>query len=192
MIARIRAALRDDRGFTLMEMLAASAVFAMIMTGLVGVILVTTNTQRTVSIVSASTTDAQLVANGLDTRIRNSSEFQVTTSGTTQLVVARVAGAQTTLTWRCYGWYYSAADGGTIRMTSTAPGTKITMPTAAQAATWTELLSGVVPRSGTTVFSAVDNTLSVSFNATADDHQPIAIDFTTARLTAVSEALTCY
>ena len=192
MNARLRTLLRDDRGFTLIEMLVSSALFALIITGVVGVILVTTNAQRTVSIVSASTTDAQLVANELDQRIRNSSEFQVTTAGTTQLLVARVAGSDATLTWRCYGWYYSATDGGVIRTTSTAPGTKITMPTAAQAAAWTLLLDGVVPRSGTTVFAAVDNQLSIAFNATTDDRQPVAIDFTTARLTGVSEALTCY
>jgi prepilin-type N-terminal cleavage/methylation domain-containing protein len=192
MNARLRALLRDDRGFSLVEMLVSSALFAMIVSGIIGVILVTTNAQRTVSIVSASTTDAQLVATEIDSRIRNSSEFQVTTSGTTQLVVARVAGSDATLTWRCYGWYYSASDGGVIRMTSTAPGTKITMPTATQAASWTLLLAGVVPRTGSTVFSSVDNQLSVAFNATADDSLPVAIDFTTARLTGVSEALTCY
>jgi prepilin-type N-terminal cleavage/methylation domain-containing protein len=176
MIARLRARLRDDRGFSLIEMLVSSALFAMIVGGIIGVILVTVNAQRTVSIVSESTTEAQLVANEIDARIRNSSEFQVTTSGTTQLVVARVAGSGATLTWRCYAWYYSATDGGVIRMTTTTPGTEISM----------------VPRSGTTVFSAVDNQLSVAFNATADDSLPIAIDFTTARLTGVSEALTCY
>jgi prepilin-type N-terminal cleavage/methylation domain-containing protein len=192
MIARLRTRLRDDRGFSLIEMLVSSALFAMIVGGIIGVILVTVNAQRTVSIVSESTTEAQLVANEIDARIRNSSEFQVTTSGTTQLVVARVAGSGATLTWRCYAWYYSATDGGVIRMTTTTPGTEISMPTAAQVASWTLLLSGVVPRSGTTVFSAVDNQLSVAFNATADDSLPIAIDFTTARLTGVSEALTCY
>jgi prepilin-type N-terminal cleavage/methylation domain-containing protein len=183
---------REDSGFTLTEMIAASAVFALIMTGIVGVIISTTTAQRTVSTVSASTTDAQLVANQIDNRIRNSSEFQVATSGTTQLLVARVAGTGATITWRCYGWYYTAANGGAIRMTSTAEGTKITMPTAAQASTWTLLLSGVAPRSGTTVFSAVDNQLSVAFNATTGGRQPVAIDFTTARLTATTEALTCY
>lgn len=192
MTARFRAVLRDDRGFTLVEMLVSSALFAMIMTGIIGVLIVTTQAQRTVSIVSTSTTDAQLVANELDQRIRNSSEFQVTTSGTTQLLVARVAGSDATLAWRCYGWYYSAGNGGVIRMTSTAPGTKITMPTATQAASWTLLLEGVVPRSGTTIFSTVDNQLSISFNATADDNLPVAIDYTTARLTGVTEALTCY
>ncbi len=192
MIARLRRLIRDDRGFTLVEMLVSSALFATIITGLIGVILVTTNAQRTVSVVSATTNDAQLVANAIDQRIRNSSEFVVTTSGSTQLLVARVAGSDATLTWRCYGWYYSASDGGVIRMTSTAPGTPITMPSATQAAAWTLLLSGVVPRTGTTVFTAVDNQLSIAFNATADDNLPVAIDFTTVRLTGVSEALTCY
>jgi prepilin-type N-terminal cleavage/methylation domain-containing protein len=192
MTSRLRTLLRDDRGFSLIEMLVSSALFAMIVGGIVGVILVTTQAQRTVSIVSASTTEAQLVASELDSRIRNSSEFQVTTSGTTQLLVARVAGSDATLTWRCYGWYYSASNGGVIRMTSTAPGTKITMPTATQAADWTLLLDGVVPRSGTTIFSTVDNQLAISFNATTDGNQPVAIDFTTARLTGVTEALTCY
>lgn len=192
MISRLRRLMRDDSGFSLVEMLVASALFAFITTGIVGVILVSTNAQRTVSTVTASTTDAQLVANEIDNRIRNSSEFQVTTSGTTQLLVARVAGTGTTITWRCYGWYYSATDGGVIRMTSTATGTQITMPTATQAASWTLLLSGVTPRTGTTVFSAVDTQLSVAFNATAGDRPPVAIDFTTARLTAVTEALTCY
>jgi len=190
--ALLRRLRHEDSGFTLTEMIAASAVFALIMTGIVGIILSTTNAQRTVSVVTASTTDAQLVANEIDNRIRNASEFKVTTSGTTQLLVARVAGTGSTITWRCYGWYYSATDGGVIRMTSTATGTKITMPSASQASTWALLLSGVAPRTGTTVFSAVDNQLSVAFNASTGDRPAVAIDFTTARLTSPTEALTCY
>lgn len=186
-------AVRDDRGFTLVELMVASMLFGLVMLVVSGIVVSTILTQQTVTTVTSATTDGQLVATTIDQRIRNSSEFKVTNVGTSdQLLVARVAGADATLTWSCYGWYYSAADGGSIRMTTTPAGTKITTPTAAQLAGWTLLLSGVSPRSGSHIFSATGTQLSVAFNATAGDNRPTAIDFTTARLTGVSEVLACY
>lgn len=184
---------RDDEGFTLVEMIVASMLFSLVFLLISGVVITTITTQQTVTSVTTSTTDAQLVATTLDTRIRNSSEFQVTDVGTSdQLLVARVAGSGATMTWSCYGWYYSAADGGSIRMTSTAAGTKITTPSSSQLASWTLLLDGVTPRSGSHIFTATGTQLAVAFNSTVDDNLPIAIDFTTARITGVSEVLACY
>lgn len=183
---------RADEGFTLVEMIVATALFALVFTVLGGAMIATITTQGTVTTVTSSTRDAQVVATTIDTRIRNSSEFQVTNVGADQLLVARVAGSGSSLTWRCYGWYFSSANGGSIRMTSTAPGTKITTPSADQLASWTLLVSGVAPRTGSTVFTASGTQLAVAFDATAGDNQPVAIDFTTVRLTGVSEALTCY
>ena len=186
-------ATRDDDGFTLVEMIVASMLFSLVFLVISGIVISTVMTQQTVTSVATSTTDAQLAATTIDERIRNSSEFQVTNVGTSdQLLVARVAGSGTTITWSCYGWYYSAADGGSIRMTNTAAGTKITTPTSAQLASWTLLLDGVTPRSGTHVFTATGTQLAVGFDSTAGDNHPVAIDFTTARITGVSEVLACY
>lgn len=183
---------RSGEGFTLIELLVTSMLFVLVFMLVAGIMISALTAQRTVSTVSTSTTEAQFVASTIDDRIRNASEFQVTAQGADQLLVARVAGAGATLTWKCYGWYFSAANGGSIRMTTTDPGTKIIAPTSAQVATWTLLLTGVAPRTGSTIFTASGSQLAVAFNATAGTNKPVAIDFATARLTGVSEALTCY
>ena len=66
-------------------------------------------------------------------------------------------------------------------MTTTTPGTKITAPSTAQLANWTLLATGVVPRTGTSIFAASGNQLAILFNAVASDGQTTAIKLTTAR-----------
>lgn len=193
MSARRRSEPSSEAGFTLIELLVSTFLLSLLLV-IVGSILISSlRTQQAVSTVSTAATTAQSVASVIGDRIRNSSEFRVSTpTGTDQLIVARTAGTGTALDWVCYGWYYSAASGGSIRMTTTVPGTKIVAPTAAQLATWTLIASGITPRSGTSIFSASGSQLTIAFNATTGGRAPVAIVFSTARLTGAQEAGTCY
>ncbi|MES1169488.1 MAG: type II secretion system protein, partial [Leifsonia sp.] len=131
---RLNRARRDD-GFTLTEMIVASALFSMVILVAGGIFLGQFRAQQQVSAVTSTTTNAQLAGSTIDDGIRNSSGFKLTASGADQLLVARVAGSGTTLQWTCRAWYYSASA-QTIRTTSTTPGTPVAVPTAAQLATW--------------------------------------------------------
>jgi len=183
---------RRDDGFTLPEMIVASALFSLVILVAGGIFLGQFRAQQQVSAVTSTTTNAQLAGSVIDDGIRNSSGFKLTASGSDQLLVARVAGSGTTLQWTCRAWYYSASA-HTIRSTSTTPGTPITIPTAAQLAAWTLLVDGVQPRTGTTIFSTSGATVSIAFNATTGStYKPVAISISTSPLAGVTENSTCY
>jgi prepilin-type N-terminal cleavage/methylation domain-containing protein len=196
--ARFRAALGDDAaaGFTLIEMMVATLLFALV-GAVVGAIFISTlQAQQTVSGVSSSTNAAQSAANVIDSTLRNASGYAVSASASDQLLVARVAGTGSTLTWSCRAFYYSASA-GTIRMYNGSVGTKITTPTPSALATWTLLTSSVTPRTGTTIFTDVDGvTAQVAFDVTGASKK-VAMQFSTSRpidvaSTTLAESDKCY
>lgn len=180
-----------EEGFTLVELLIAVALTSLVITVIGGLFVSVTQTQQTVQAVTASTTSGQQAASTITGRVRNGSGFLLTNAGADQLLVARSAGTGSSLTWTCYGWYYSAS-GQSIRMTTSAPGIKITVPTAAQLAGWTLLVSGVTPRSGTQVFSSTGTQLSLAFNAQIGGHPPVAIQTSASPLTGTTEDNSCF
>lgn len=187
----MNAARRED-GFTLTEMIVASAIFSLVILVAGGIFLGQFRAQQQVSAVTSTTTDAQLAGTSIDEGIRNSSGFKLTAVTGGQFLVARVAGGGSTLQWTCRAWFYSSTS-HTIRTKTATPGTPMAAPTAAQLATWTLVVDGVQPRTGTTVFSASGANVTVSFNATTgDDYRPVAIEFSSSPLAGVTENSTCY
>lgn len=182
---------QSEAGFSLIELMAASMIFAVILTVLGSIFMGLIRTQSTVDSITTSSSTGQLAATSIENDIRNSSEFDLAAVGADQLLVARTAGSESTLAWYCTAWYYSAAGEGSIRMTTTSA-TAIDAPTSTELAGWTLLLEGVEPRTGTTIFSAAGPQLTVAFNATADDHNATAIEFTVIPLSHATEASTCY
>ncbi len=184
-----------DAGFTLVELLVASLLLSLVLAIVAGIFISITATQRNVSALTTTTSTAQLAAAAIETGVRNASDVSavLTPSGTDQYFVVRTASQGATITWSCRAWYYSAANGGSIRSTQTADGTKITAPTAAQLATWSLLATGITPRSGTGIFTGTSGGVTMAFNAVAaGDNKPIAIQTTVLKRTGVSEAGTCY
>ncbi len=184
--------LRREDGFTLTEMIAAAAIFALVSLTLGGVMISISRAQTQVTTATSATNMAQTAADSIDSGVRNASALKLTASGSDQLLVAKVAGSGTTLTWQCRGWYYSAADGGKLWMTQTASGTPIGVPTSAQLATWTLLIDGVTPSSGTTVFTRSGSRVEVGFLVAVTGTSPVQMDFTTTSLLGVSEDASCY
>jgi prepilin-type N-terminal cleavage/methylation domain-containing protein len=196
--ARLRSAIGEDAasGFTLVEMLVATILFALV-GAVVGAIFISTlQAQQTVSGVSTSTNTAQSAANTIDNTLRNASGYVVTAAGSDQLLVARFAGTGATLSWSCRAFYYSAS-GKDIRMYSGPVGTKITAPTSTALATWTLLTGSVSPRTGSTIFTDVDGvTIQVSFDVTGAGKK-VAMQFSTSRpigvaTTTLAESEKCY
>lgn len=195
---RIRAALRadSDEGFTLVELLVATLLFGLVGIVIASIFISTLNVQQTVSGVSTSTNTAQSAASNIDNGIRNASGFSLTATSGDQLLVARVAGAGSSLTWTCRAWYYSSSA-GTIRTTSGPVGTKIVAPTSSALAAWTLLTGSVTPRSGSTIFTDVDGvTLAVAFDVTGAGKK-VAMQFSSSRpigvaTTTLAESDKCY
>jgi hypothetical protein len=186
------ARLRRDDGLTLTELIVSSMLFSLVVLVAGAIVVGQISAQQQVSAITSATTDAQLAGATIDTGIRNSSGFELSAVGSDQFLVARVAGGGSTLQWVCRAWYYSASA-DTIRMTSTTPGTPMAVPTAGDLASWTLLADGITPTSGTTIFTASGDLLTVSFRAkTDDDNKPVAIKLSSAPLAGVTESTTCY
>lgn len=184
--------LRGDDGFTLTELIASTALFALVTLVAGSIFIGQFSAQQQVSAITTTTTDAQLAGTTIDAGIRNSSGFELTAAGSDQFLVARVAEGGSTLQWVCRAWYYSASA-GTIRMTSSTPGTPVAAPTASQLETWTLLADGIAPATGTTIFAASGDLLTVSFRAETDeDNRPVAIELSSVPLAGVTENTTCY
>lgn len=188
----IRRRLRRDDGFTLTEMIAAAAIFSLVALTLGGVMIAITNVQTQVTTSTSATSMAQTTADSIDSGVRNAAALQLTASGSDQLLIAKVAGSDPTLTWHCRAWFYSAAEGGKIWMTQTAEGTAITAPDSAGLAAWTLLVDGVTPSSGSTVFTRAGDSVEVGFLVAVTGTSPVQMDFTTTSLLGVSEDASCY
>jgi len=180
-----------ESGFSLIELV----VYAMLLVLVVGVAgsMVTgliNNTLR-VTALNQATSVGQLAIDSIDSSIRNSSDFQLTSpSGTDQLLIARAASTSGPLSWGCVAWYYSAAGAGSIRsMRSTAP---ILPPTATELATWTLLDDGVQPLTGTTIFSTTARQVTVSFTSAAGGQTPVGITSAALSRAGASGAVSCF
>jgi prepilin-type N-terminal cleavage/methylation domain-containing protein len=183
--------LNPDTGFTLIELIVAAMLSVLVLTIAGSMLVSAMNTSNTVQSVTGASSSGLLVANSVERGIRNSTDFLLTTpSGNDQLLVARVAQGDTTLTWKCAAWYYSATN-GTVRYTLSGSAIPAA-PTAAQLAGWTQLDSGIAPVSGTTIFTATDEQLSVDFNVTASGHPPVEISSSATSRAGSSGDLTCY
>lgn len=187
-------ALRRDGGFTFTEMIVSAMLFSLVSLVAGGILVGTLSAQESVSAVTTSTTDGQLAASSIDQGIRNSTGFELLPAdgGADQMLIAHVAGSGATLSWACRAWYFDSAGDGSIRTTSVASGTHISAPTASQLSTWALLADGVVPLTGSTIFSEAGATLSVEFDSLATGNPPIEIAFATAPLGGVTGDTACF
>lgn len=173
----------DDRGFTLIELIVATAILTLVLSIVGGLIISMIQTDRTVRATTTATTQGQLVTESIERGIRNSVEqgtparaFAITTlSNSDQLLVARTAGSGATIAWRCTAWYYSASERSIRTRTST---TAIATPSATARANWTLLADGIRPTvAGGKVFddaASVGRTLGLSFTADAGENPRVS------------------
>lgn len=180
----------DERGFTLIEVLIYALLLSFVVAIAGGMIFSAVTVSKTVLSMTRNSTAGQLVAKSVVTGIRNSSDFRLSDPvGDDQLLVARRATSGTTLDWACAAWYYSAADDSVWFTTSDLA---ILPPTAAELATWTLLTSDVQPVSGTAIFSALNDRLSLSILGLDGAHRPIDITSSATSRAGASGSLTCF
>jgi type II secretory pathway pseudopilin PulG len=185
--------LGDESGLTLIELLIA-LMLSLIVLGIVGgLFVVTSRSEGVVTTRTQATSAGQTIVQSVQRGINNASEFTVLSPGVDKLVIARTAGIASTLSWVCRAWYYSATGDGSIRMTTTNDGTKITVPTASELQTWTLLADGVTSTSGTQVFSlSGSRQLDINLSVAVTGGAPVVMTTTTLMKTGVTEANSCY
>jgi len=182
---------RRDQGFTLIELIAYSALLIVVVSLVGGFFLSGLIASTRVTSVTSASTAGQIVADSIEQNIRNASDFHLTSpSGTDQLLVARTAQRGTTLTWNCVAWYYSAAGTGQIYFYQSSAA--IPSPTAADLLTWVLVDAGVTPLSGTAIFTTAAQQLTMNFRAVADDHPPTVISSSVTSRAGSSGDLTCF
>jgi hypothetical protein len=181
-----------DEGITLVELIIYGGLLVVVLTIVAGMLISSLRAESAVRTVTNVSVQAQSVADSIETGIRNSSAFRVTApSSTQQFLVARVAGADATLSWTCMAWYYSAsASGGTIRFHESA--TAIAAPNASTLATWTLLGQGVIPAAGSTIFTKNGDQLVIAFKALAGDEPPASIASSASRRAQTWESAPCF
>lgn len=171
--------LREDDGITLVELVIYSLLLVII-GGFVGNLIVRGFiAQRDVGEASAATSTGQNAAQSIAAGIRNASVIGlVSSSAGTELLVARVAGNDATISWTCQAWYY---DGDDIRTVSSSTGA----PTEAQAANGTILASGVNGLDATTpvfsapsTFSTATRSVRIQFESSNGEGQNVLFDTT--------------
>ncbi len=187
----MRRVLADQRGFTLVELLVYMVLLLLVLAVAGGLLSSTLVHSTTIRTVDESSTAAQLAADSIESGIRNSSDFSLTSpSGTDQMIVARVASSDATLTWSCAAWYYSATD-GSLRMSRS--GTAIAAPTTAQLASWTLLVDGVQPITGTEIFTTTaGRRLVIAFIGLAGDQPPVSITTSAFSRAGATGSVSCF
>lgn len=179
---------RDDRGFSLVELLIASALFGIVITIVASVVISAINADRTVREVTGSTTDGQLAANVIEQTVRNSTAIQVVPVSATQSVTVRLrttAGGAA----RCHAFFYDDTLGQILQRSST---TAIALPTPGAASSeWTVVSGGIEPITGSggtpePVFAA-QGTRGLAMSFTVDRESGPAVLFVTAVTGRVSQ-----
>lgn len=162
MMTLLRRRLREDAGFTMIELIVVVALLGAVFAAVGGMYISTLKTERQVSADTTAANDAQLAARTIDDAMRNGSSFYVTDGfDGGQLLVVRTAGAGASLDWSCAAWYYTPENGGEVRTQVHPDGSTIGLPGNTELEGWALLVSGMTA-SGP-VFTAVDDVLQVAF-----------------------------
>jgi len=181
----------NDDGFTLIELIVYSALLVLVLSVVGGLFMSGFSTVNAVRTVPNASTAGQVVADSVETNVRNASDFRLTIpTGTDQLLVARTAQRDATLAWNCIAWYYSASGSGSIYFKQS--GAAILTPSAGDLATWVLLDEGLSPASGTGIFSTAGQQLTVSFKGLAGNHPPVIITSSATSRAGASGSLSCF
>lgn len=181
----------SEQGYTLVELIVYSSLLIVVVGVIAGLFVSGVTTTERVKELTAATTSAQVVADSIETNVRNSTDFLLTApTGTDQFLVARTATRDATLSWQCVAWYYSAAGTGSIRFTQSS--TAILQPTPSELQTWTLVQEGITPTSGTSIFTTNAQQLAVNFNSLVGDHPPVVISSSATSRAGASGNLTCF
>ena len=185
--------LRDEGdGFTLIELIVYGILLVSVLLIVGSIMISTLGVERIVRESTTATTAAQLAATSIETGVRNSSAVELTAIGSDQLLVARTAGTTPgSIAWRCQAWYYSAAAGTIRSTTSSSDSAPISVPTGEPTA-WSLLTSNIVAPTSGAIFTNSGNSVTIYFQATTDDSEPVDIRSSSVVRAGAWESASCF
>jgi hypothetical protein len=185
--------LTTDDGFTLSELAVYGLLLGLVVSTAAGILISGSVSERTVRTVVGASTESQLVADSIETGIRNASAYALTSPSTgTQLLRARVAQGTAGVQWNCAAWYYTPnMQNGSVWYKSS--NTAIANPTTANINTWILLADDIKPISGSsTIFTIGANQLTFSFEAEAGNDPPASVTSSATSRTSAWESAPCF
>jgi type II secretory pathway pseudopilin PulG len=183
---------RNETGFTLVELIVY-AVLMVVVLAVVGAILINSSrAERSVRSASEAAAVGQVIAQSVERGVRNASALTLVNdaSGGGQLLLARTAGTDSALTWRCQAWYFSPTDDGAVYTTTAA--TVIALPTGGPKGVWSLLGGGVSATTGAGVFAAPAGRVEVGLKVAASGQPAVHIQTTAVQRQAGLESAPCF
>ncbi|KQX07959.1 MULTISPECIES: PilW family protein [unclassified Leifsonia] len=188
---------RDEKGFTLVELIVYSGLFVMILAIVGGFLINSIKGDALVRDSSQATQDGQLVARSLKTGIANASDIRRTLlTDDSELLVAHTRSGDAAGTANCQAWYYTPLSGGAIYWMSGPGSTPIPSPSIDPAGTttppgWILMLRGVTPHS-TRIFTTGTGSVTLDMSVDAGDRPAVLIQTTVNQRIQQSESLACF
>jgi len=173
-----------DHGFTLVELLVASALFLIVLSVVGGMVASSLAVDRVVRSQTAAANIGQLIARSVESGVREASWISATASGGTELLRVRTATNGATLGWQCQAWYFDG-DALYVRTSDLA----IAAPTGLNG--WTMLGDGLGGRDGGRVFAASGRGVVLSLEVEVADRPPLLIQTTATSRQSSTESAPC-
>ncbi|MDM4761524.1 prepilin-type N-terminal cleavage/methylation domain-containing protein [Galbitalea sp. SE-J8] len=169
-----------EGGFTLVELLVAMLLLAVVLAIAGGLVIAATLGERTVRTVTGTSNSTQVAVEQMLSRFRAASAYRIDALGSAQFVQARVAtdSVSGSTGWRCYAWYFDPTSGDIRTKNSTAA---VPAPTATELSSWTLLASGVrssgtaSPAGSNGIFARTGRTIALDMSVKAGDQPRLTI-----------------
>lgn len=147
---------------SLVELLVYLGLLLVVVMILCGLLINLLNVQRRVVNATSASQQAQLIAQTLETGVRNATAIKLEqVSSTEQMVTVRSAQSASTLSWICIAFYFNSANGGSVRYQRSS--SAIAAPSADQLSGWTLLGQGISANPQGNLFTLVGTRLSFNF-----------------------------
>lgn len=188
MIRRVldRVHARDARGFTLVELLIASALMVVVGVVVGGILINSLVAEKTVRTTTQATSAGQLVASAIESGVRNATWIDLDTTGGEYFLRVRTASGEATVTWNCKAWFISG--GSVYQRTSSAA---ITKPSASNLTGWTLLASGVAQSGSAPLLVKDGKRIDLTLEVSAGDARPVLISTSALSRQTGTESAPC-
>lgn len=189
---------KDQRGFTLVELMISTGLTVIVLVIAGGVLISGLRTQEIARSVTNAANTAQQIVHSVQTGVKNASAITVNSdpvTGTQLLLVRTVSSDPASTAPSCQAWYYTPANGGAVYTKKTTPATAITLPTGGPQGIWTILGSGVSPADPITgkVFNAPNGgRVELKFDVAAGSHPYVLINTMTYNSQSTSVSSPCF
>ena len=195
---RIRTFMKDQRGFTLVELMISTGLTLIVLVIVGGILISGLRTQEIARSVTDAANTAQQIVHSVQAGVKNASAITVSSdpvSGTQLLLVRTVSSDPNSTGPSCQAWYYTPSSGGAVYTKKTSPATAITLPTGGPQGVWTILGTGVSPADPNTgkVFNAPNGgRVELKFDVAAGAHPYVLINTMTYNSQSTSVSAPCF